>query len=75
MHTIRANKRDGGNRPPVTVKTYNSNRYAQEVIIKGPAKVIHRPNKPLSCGARVWIETDAEVELIGEQEWKDIKNY
>ena len=23
-----------------------------------------RPDKPLSCGARVWIETQHEVDLI-----------
>lgn len=25
------------------------------------------------CGAKLWIETDAEVELIDEQPWVDIK--
>ena len=28
------------------------------------AKVIYSPDKPLSCGARVWIETQNEVECI-----------
>jgi hypothetical protein len=26
--------------------------------------VIYRPNNPLSCGARVWIETQNEVKTI-----------
>ena len=34
-----------------------------EVIIDGPSKVIYSPDKPLSCGARVWIETRSEVTL------------
>lgn len=35
--------------------------YASEVAITGPATVVYRPDKPLSCGAKVWIETDSEV--------------
>ena len=27
------------------------------------SKVIYSPTKPLNCGARVWIETEAEVDL------------
>ena len=35
--------------------------YAHEVEILGASKIIYSPDKPLSCGARVWIETDEEV--------------
>ena len=52
------------NREPVlTVKTYKDNRYANAVIIHGPSKVVYSPDKPLSCGARVWIETESEVDV------------
>ena len=61
MHKIRANKKNGTNDPVITVKTYKSNTYAHEVEILGESKVVYSPDKPLSCGARVWIETDAEV--------------
>jgi len=27
--------------------------------------VVYRPDKPLSCGAKVWIETESEVILVG----------
>ena len=63
QHNIRANNKDGGRRPGITVKTYKTNTYAHEVEIKGDSKVIYRPDKPLSCGARVWIETRADVEV------------
>ena len=63
QHNIRANMKDGGNRAVITVKTYKSNTYAHEVEIKGDSKVIYRPDKPLSCGAKVWIETEGEVEV------------
>jgi len=66
---IRSNKRHGTKDPAITVKTYKkntqtvviSNEYAHEVKILGDSKIIYSPDKPLPCGARVWIETDAEV--------------
>ena len=63
MHKIRYNKKHGTNDPVITVKTSHSNRYAHHVDILGPSTVMYRPDKPLSCGARVWIETDSEVNL------------
>jgi hypothetical protein len=63
MHIIRKNNKTGERNPVLTVKTSKSNQYAHEVEIDGPSKVIYSPDKPLSCGARVWIETDSEVEL------------
>ena len=63
QHVIKANRKHGTNKPVLTVKTYKSNNYAHEVTIDGPSKVIYRPDKPLSCGAHVWIECDGEVTL------------
>jgi len=63
MHKIRFNKKHGTNNPVITVKTSHSNRYAHQVEILGPSKVIYRPDKPLSCGARVWIETRSEINI------------
>jgi hypothetical protein len=64
QHVVKANAKNGTNDPVLTVKTYKENRYAHEAFIHGPSKVVYS-EKPLSCGARVWIETQAEVE-IGE---------
>lgn len=63
QHNIRANAKDGGRRPVVTVKTYKDNYYGHEVTINGPSKVVYRPDKPLSCGAKVWVETSALVQV------------
>ena len=63
QHKIRSNKKHNLNEPVITVKTSKSNDYAHEVEINGPSKVIYSPNKPLSCGAKVWVETEAEVNL------------
>ena len=61
QHVIRANKKNGTTDPVITVKTSKRNVYADRVEIRGPSNVVYSPNKPLSCGARVWIETEAPV--------------
>jgi hypothetical protein len=63
QHVIRANRKNGTNEPVLTVKNYKETKYAHEVEINGPSKLVYSPEKPLSCGAHVWIETQAEVKL------------
>ena len=64
QHVIKSNHKNNKRDPVITVKTYNSNNYGHQVDILGPSKVIYSPDKPLSCGAKVWIETDSEVIVI-----------
>jgi len=64
QHVIRANNKTGERNPVITVKTYKDNVYAHEVEIQGPSKIVYSPDNPLSCGARVWIETESEVKII-----------
>ena len=63
QHKIRSNKKNNLNEPVITVKTSKSNTYGHGVEIMGPSKVIYSPDKPLNCGARVWIETDSDVQI------------
>ena len=62
-HVIAANRQHGTNLPPITVQTSRGPHKAHRVTVKGPSVFVHSPEKPLKCGARVWIETHAEVEL------------
>lgn len=64
QHAIRRNLKEGTDEPVLTVKTYKDNRYARQVEIRGPSRLVYSPDKPLSCGARVWIETQAEVVIV-----------
>ena len=64
QHVIKANAKNNETNPVLTVKTYKSNTYAHEVEIQGNSRIVYSPDKPLSCGAKVWIETDAEVLII-----------
>lgn len=73
QHIIRSNAKNGESKPTLTVKQGRKNTYAQEVIIDGPSKVVYSPDSPLSCGAKVWIETTAPVKLIGAKAWSEMK--
>ena len=73
QHIIKANAKNGERKPTLTVKQGRKNTYAQEVVIDGPSKVVYSPDSPLSCGARVWIETEAPVKMIGAKAWKELK--
>ena len=64
QHVIKSNRKAGVQDPVLTVKTYKSNTYANAVEIQGPSKIVYSPEKPLSCGAHVWIETEAEVKIL-----------
>lgn len=64
QHVVKANAKNGTNDPVLTVKTYKGNTYANEVRIHGNSVVVYSPDKPLSCGAKVWIETTSSVEVI-----------
>ena len=68
MHKIRANRKNGTNHPVITCKTYKFNHYGHEVEIHGKSRIIYRPDKPLSCGARLWIETHGKVVLIDTED-------
>jgi hypothetical protein len=69
QHKIKANVKNGTKDPVLACKTYKTNNYANEVIIYGQdgleaARVVYRGDNPLSCGARVWIETTNKIESI-----------
>ena len=64
QHVIKSNIKKEVLEPVLTVKNYKKNSYAHEVEILGSSKVVYSPGKPLSCGARVWIETNSEVIII-----------
>ena len=62
-HIIAGNRKHGRNDAPISVKVGKENHRCHNVEIKGPSVLVHRPDKPLKCGAKVWIETTSEVRL------------
>lgn len=67
------NAKDGYQPPVYTIKTGPKIRYAHEVYIDGPSKMVYDGSQ-LKCGARAWVETDSELTLIGEMTFKEARN-
>lgn len=70
---IAKNAKDGGNRPIYTCKVDGKTRYGREVEIHGPSRLVY-PGKQLSCGARAWIETEAEITILDEMSFEEALN-
>ena len=70
---IAMNAKDGKNRPVYTIKFGKVTRYAREVVIDGPSKLVYNGTQ-LNCGARAWIETDADVTLVDEMSFKEARD-
>lgn len=69
QHKIKSNAKTCDREPVLTCKTYKDNRYGHVAIIKDEdnnevGRFIYSPDKPLSCGAKVWFETEMSVEVI-----------
>lgn len=72
QHVIKRNRKTGDRNPVITCKSGKSNLYGHDVIVydrqgNEVARVVYRPDKPLSCGAQVWIEVEGNngsVEVI-----------
>ena len=65
LKTRRTGRKDVPLKPVITIKEGKSNVYCNAVAIKGESRVIYGHDKALlPCGARVIIETDAEVEIL-----------
>ena len=52
--------------PSLLPKLRHLHTYGHSVKIDGHCEVVYRPDKPLSCGAHVWIETTGVVEVDGK---------
>ncbi len=73
QHVIKHNLKYDADLPPCRIQEGRKSQYCREVEIKGPSRMVYRPNDPLSCGARLWIETEGELELMDEVEYTNIR--
>jgi len=65
-NTIKQNTKKGrGQREPVIAIKGATKSYAHQLEIPAPCRIVYQPDKPLSCGAKVWIEVlNCDFELI-----------
>ena len=66
-HIIASNRKTGETKAPLSVKVGKRNVRGHRVEVLGKCTVIYRPEKPLSCGASVWVETHGQVNVDGEE--------
>lgn len=64
QHIIKANRQNGESNPPLSIIRGGKTTHHMEIEINGPSKIIYSPQKLLSCGASIWIETTSEIEVI-----------
>lgn len=68
QHHIRSNIKGNDPKPVITIKEGRKNTYCNAVEILGPSKILYcgpGGGKPiLSCGARVVIETESEINIL-----------
>ena len=67
QHVIKANAKNGENNPIFTIKQGGKNTYAHNVKVIGEMELVYSPDKPLNCGAKVWIETRGDIEVDGKK--------
>ena len=63
QHLIRANVKQGTNVPCIAIRTSKGVTYARQVRV-GDVVIKQDFEHPLSCGAKVWIETQGNVEVL-----------
>jgi hypothetical protein len=68
QHVIRRNVKEGTEEPCIAFRRKSGGRatYARVAVIldgdgREVARVVYRPDKPLPCGARCWVETGLRV--------------
>ena len=69
---IQYNAKHGTNFPVARVQQGSKVRYGRRVVWDGPSEMVYDPDNPLSCGAKLWIETSAEIFIEDECTFKDI---
>ena len=57
QHVIKRNQKTGEREPVFTIKQGGKTHKANSVTFPDGCELVYRPDKPLSCGARAWIET------------------
>ena len=58
---IQSNSKHNKQDPVIRIQEGDKTTYAMSITINGPSKMVYNPNKPLRCGAKLWIETNSEI--------------
>ena len=70
---IQQNEKRNTRLPVCRVDMNGKTWYGSKVDILGPSSMVYRPDKPRACGAKLWIETEAEVVIHDKTTYKEMK--
>lgn len=60
---LRDNRKYGTDNPVVTIRSGNRQIYCHEATIEGICKIIYQQDRPLSCGATLWLELEPTTKV------------
>jgi hypothetical protein len=66
QHRIKHNAKTGDDLPVLTVQAQGGPYKGHEINVDGPSHIVY-DGRTLSCGAKVWIETTAAVDIVLRQ--------
>lgn len=74
QNVIRHNNKYDNKLPAIRIEENGKKAiYCQEVVIPGGSQLVYRPDAPLSCGAKLWLETESELLIIGGIDYATIR--
>ena len=68
-----SNDKHGRSNPVCRVEVGGETLYGSRVDILGPSSMIYSPDKPRKCGAKLWIETNAEVIIHDKTTYSEMR--
>jgi hypothetical protein len=60
---LRHNRKYGANEPVITIRSGDRKTYCHEATIEGICRIVYQPDRPLKCGATLWIELEPTARL------------
>lgn len=63
QHKIKTNKKTGARENVITIQWLGRAYKVRTAEIKGASRAVYSPDKALSCGAHVWVETTAAIDV------------
>ena len=63
----------GKTSPVCRVEVEGQTWYGSQVDILGPSSMIYSPDKPRTCIAKLWIETNADVRIHNKTTYSEMR--
>jgi hypothetical protein len=58
------NRKYKENNPVLVVDRGKKRQYCHQLEIIGPCRLVYQPDRPLACGATLWIEVEPHIDVI-----------